>query len=388
MIKSLILTLLLLLSSVALVAQTAPLSELDTLKRRAAAALAIRNYAELIPTAVRLTELEKEGGNDESYETALRNLALWRRLRLIDLVKSSRATSTPGFNEDVLAAELNFRALADFANDYPDKLRLARAQVELAEFLDRFGRPFREIEELYLSALAIREKALPPDSGEVLSIVSALSDSYFYQAEYEKYYPLNRRHVAAVEKKFGPNDRRLVNALYSYYAFLIVTEQKAEADSLKTRLESMTDIEKLPPLRSQILTRSLFPVDVVFSKSPAETPAPGRIGGGYIFSSETVREGPGYSKQVLISHEMAVPKSQLPSNFRNTRRLNEVVTTLLIDEAGKVIDVSAESDNKKKGKMIKERCLKWRFKPLIVDGNALKLRLTFVAIVSEATKSK
>ena len=84
---------------------------------------------------------------------------------------------------------------------------------------------------------------------------------------------------------------------------------------------------------------------------------------------------------------MAVPKSQLPSKFRTTRRLNEVVTTLLIDEAGKVIEVSAETD-RKKGEMIKERCLKWRFKPLIVDGNALKLRLTFVAIVSEATKSK
>ena len=166
MIKPLILTILLLLYPVVVVTQTAPISELDTLKRRAAAALAIRNYAELIPTGIRITEIEKGSGNDESYETALRNLALWRRLRLIDLVRNSRATSTPGFNEDVLAAELNFRALADFANDYPDKLRLARAQVELAEFLDRFGRPFREIEELYLSALAIREKALPPDSDE------------------------------------------------------------------------------------------------------------------------------------------------------------------------------------------------------------------------------
>ena len=209
MIKSFALSAILLLSAFSVFAQKGESTELDSLKKQTAGFLAQREYGKLIPTAIRIVEMEKTAGTGDSYKSALKNLALWRRLRLIDLVKAGQHR-TPDFGVDVDATEGNFRELVMLAESDPDQLRLAAALVDLAEFLDRFGRPFPIVEETYLRALAIYEKASQGDSDDALKTVAALADSYFYQAEYEKYYPLNRRYVAAVEKISG----RMISASY------------------------------------------------------------------------------------------------------------------------------------------------------------------------------
>ena len=178
--------------------------------------------AEVIPLAKKIVEIEKLRGEkgQANYMVALSNLARWQKRDLAQRTLRPVKGGSSQFAADVAETQANFREILILTELTADPLVLADAQYELAAFLFAFWGKVDEVESLYLKARETRESRLAPDSARLLSVAQALSELYFYKADFERFLPLNRRVAAALEKKFGPNDQRLVPALRAYTAFL------------------------------------------------------------------------------------------------------------------------------------------------------------------------
>ena len=116
----------------------------------------------------------------------------------------------------------------------PDHLDLAQSLHALASLYQDQGK-YAEAEPLYKRALAIWEKALGPDDPQVAKGLVGLANLYWHQGRYAEAEPLYKRVVATWEKAYGPDDPRVAGSLINL-ALLYGTQGKyAEAVPLDQR---------------------------------------------------------------------------------------------------------------------------------------------------------
>ena len=365
--------------------QTRSQTELQSIQTQLPALLRAEKFDDVIPIAERIVKLEKQGGgtNLVNYASAVGNLARWKDQRLgraragiktgvSDLVKEYRET-----------AEL-FGELVALAGKRGEALEEAAAQYELALFRQRFEGPSAEIEALFLQSLAIREKQLPPDDDLVLRTITRLSDLYFAQGQFEKFLPLNRRFVAATEKKFGEKDVRLVPALMLYSDFLTITDRQAEAAVAVGRITEIAGKTYLPEITNAVLGRGESKLDFAFGNTSRA-----KLTGGLIAIPDPTninRPSGGVGQLQSGTPGAIVPRESYKLGLAVTepepdpRRggFTRIPVAILIGEGGNVVDIAPETTDGKLAEKIKQRLSKWKFKPFVYDGSAAKMRAKFV----------
>lgn len=382
------------LTAVSINAQTADQTELVTLQNKLRPLLLKDEYEEIIPIAVKIVELERKGGDTAGFERALRNLAQWRSKRQAVLATQFRFKKPKETQENFTLASENFREVLNIAEQTGDPLKLASAQIDLADFLYSFASTTKEAENLYKQAIANREKKLPADSDEILSVVNNLSWIYFGNADFENFYPLNRRFVLDAEKKYGPNDKRLGPALAAYAIFLAVTDRSAEAEELAARVVAITGDTKFAPKYGRLVQyRSLERLNLNFGKVTVYMNGTSPVYGGPTAPNPfDVRSNA--TTYVVNGQAYKMPASQttagtLPVTYGtgsggmgNTYVYDKATyahVSLLIDEDGNVAEVTSDIKDEKIAAKIKERLNYWKFRPLTIDGQRLKMRCTVTA---------
>ena len=128
-------------------------------------------------------------------------------------------------------------------------------------------------------------------------------------------------------------------------------------------------------------------VDVIFGnpqsieKKNEEPPLPAH--------RQVVHKRAGAQDQVLISHNIAVPSSTIPrpNVVRYGPQPTMFEAEILVDETGKVIEV-AETRNEELTKKMRDRFSKWKFRPLIIEGKAVRMRIKFPVSYFERLKRK
>jgi tetratricopeptide (TPR) repeat protein len=94
---------------------------------------------------------------------------------------------------------------------------------------------YEKAEELYKSALTIKEKSLGPDDPSVAIGLNNLSKLYIMQRQYEKAEPLYKRALEIREKALGLNHPDAIICLHRLAAMYRITNQNKEAADLERR---------------------------------------------------------------------------------------------------------------------------------------------------------
>ena len=153
------------------------------------------------------------------------------------------------------------RALAIAEKLSPDTLQVASLQADLGQ-IDELEWKFKAAEQLYKSAMAIREKLLGPDDWNVAAVAMILGRVYFNEARFADAEVLLTRGLAIFEKVFGPDhenvaacldmldtlyvsERRLVDAEKAAKRSVEITEKSSGAESRQVipRLRALAHIE-------------------------------------------------------------------------------------------------------------------------------------------------
>ena len=340
-------------------AQDTPQTESAKLTQQSYALYQEGKFDEAIALAEKVVEKERNAPNRnwENLATTITNLALLKKEHYWILRKD---LANPAISTDDLAKSGTRRIeylqsiealLREAIGIYDNKLKietiqLATIKFELAAFLNRLGGPFSdakstgasEVEKLYADALALREKLLGDGDEQTIFAMMSLVDFCRNSANFEKALPLYQRLISVIEKKYGKNSEHLPPVLRAYANLLITTEQKAEAVEIVNRISSITGrAENLPEADFDLSRRN---------------------------TKDKLQE--------LIENPNTISEGMKKQKWLQVR--------VLIDEKGKVLEAKAAETPEKdfKGKNVMEKAekevLEWRFKPLLVEGAARKMR--------------
>lgn len=357
---------------------------LQILNHRLPALIEQEDFDEVVIVAEKIVKIEKQGGmqNLSNYAAALMNLALWKKQRLarkpqIKLVESE-TESIRVFLKESGEIEAMFRELlAIFQNNLNDPPRLAAAQGELANFLfdwytsrDKIS----EAEALYEQSLELRAKHFGTDAESTLSTMLQLSDFYFQSGEFEKFLPLYRKLTSTITTKYGEKDSRLLPAWRLYVWFLITTDRETEARAFLKQVSGISGEQIVLPIANyQLFNRAAEDIDNVIGtpritytdSSPIVMPNP----------MDVRRNRPGaggtYDRPQTTTGMIVNGRLQLATSIS---RPNNILVNVLIDESGSIIEANPVVASEKVKKEIAKKVSAWKFRPLIEDGAAKKMR--------------
>jgi tetratricopeptide (TPR) repeat protein len=375
--------------------------ELQSLYKQIPVLLEQDKLDEVIVSAERIVEIEKQGGaeNMVNYSTALMNLALWRKQRLLQgqavrLDAPSKDGKNRGEDWNVVGKAYK-KASRSAANDFEDTMQifeqlikilqtevkdppqLATAQSELAAlYCMRPGdESLDQAENLFLQALDVREKSLGGDSDSVLTLVFKIAVFYYYTADFEKFVPLAERYISATEARYGKTDKRLVPALRLQVLFFAAINRTAELEATINRIASITGQPEAPlETGSIVLGRGASKLDtsiggrpVYYSRASSYTQNP-----TFYYASGT---RVGYDRDLRGNVYRGREYTDLPSinsSFGDVqmappirRRAVFVAVSFTIDAAGQVAEVFPQTADEKLKKKVVERVKKWKFKPFV-----------------------
>lgn len=359
--------------------QDNPRAEFQSLQNKLAEASKAGNLDDMISIAEKIAALEKRGGekNISNYFDALHNLVLLKTQRLRRNNAESRLT-LQNMEVEPRKIEAIFRELLIIAKKGSDILDLAMIQGELASFIDNRGHA-DEAAALFVESIANREKKLGPEAESILPLLTKLSQLYIYNGELEKFLPVSQRLVASLEKRYGEKDQKLIIPLSLYAGFLLTADREEEAKNVVDRIvkiQARSDIEVNH--NNLVLRRSITKIDTVFGI--AIDPAARR---------RLMREPQSSTGEKILVSEFP---SNIPGNRtsnpnlglsdsgplqRVDSRTTYVETNIVVDEKGNVIDLVTDASDEKTKEKIRDRVSKWKFRPLILDGKAQRMRGRF-----------
>ncbi len=357
-------------------AQDGPLSESQKLGSQIAAFYQAGKFAEAIPLAEKVVEIEKKDSKTaEPYAISLLNLAMLHKERAKQL--KYQIGTLPGddlsktyktIDNDIKTAEELMRdSLKVYAGlSLNESLPVASLKYELAWILSNqqtfvimpqnIRAKIDEAEKLYTEALAVQEKAAGNESDTALRTVLALGDFYTRWINFEKALPFYERYISAYEKNAGVTSRALVPALRGVAEIMVVTDRPAMAQELIKRVNLLTGRQEA--LMSPKPNLALRAKKIEKVSSAKFLPPEKANDFSYIFSYST---GAG-----LISPM---------GSFRTM----SVLVNILVDEKGDVVEATVEKDIKDKS-VIEKAAMQSKFRPFSYKGETQKMRGTILYV--------
>ncbi|HNU08442.1 MAG TPA: hypothetical protein PKO33_11805, partial [Pyrinomonadaceae bacterium] len=192
----------------------------------------------------------------------------------------------------------------------------------------------------------------------------------FNIGNFEDYYVMHSRLLAAMEKRFGTESKRLIPVLVMLERFLILTDRAPEANEVVKRISTITGnvygtsapedivmlrlIGKTEKRKTRVVQRTTFPDSRITVPDPL---TPARVGG--------VVGRPGVS---MIYYPTRTISQINGTTITTTSTARSVIVSIVVDESGSVIDANAQVTNEKVKKRVERKVKAWKFRPLIIDG--------------------
>ncbi|HKC65283.1 MAG TPA: tetratricopeptide repeat protein, partial [Pyrinomonadaceae bacterium] len=253
-------------------------------------------------------------------------------------------------NQLVAAAEMNLAGVY-LGKKNPDEAealyRKALAIFEkgsndpqVGQLLDVLGRlraakqDFAKAEEMYIRAVAAKEKAFGPEHTETIESLNNLADFYNARHEYGKAGSLLQRIVSIREKTAGPTSPALAHSLERLACVMYRDKRDAEAEKIEERAN-----------------------DILY-KDAAAKPDP-------IPLAPDV-----FTCKIISNPHPAFPESAKGGRFTGTTTLRVAV---VVDENGKVTSAHMVEGNPLFKESSEKAALKAEFRPTIVNGHPVKV---------------
>jgi tetratricopeptide (TPR) repeat protein len=323
-------------------------------------------FDEAIPLATKIVEIERNSQNKNLSDlaTAMTNLARLKIEHYNSIIKKP-STLVPDKVEvtgkDKAYADRIYNLIVNYPKEIKSLLKnvimiykedlqieppqLVSVKLELAQFLNRSDNEWKlqleeikEAEELFYQALSLQEKMFGLEHDTTISTILMVANFNQKNADIEKSLPLYQKFIRLVEKKYGVNSKILLPALREYVSILVTTEQENEAVEVVKKISEISgQSEKTPSADYDLSLRNLEDKVSMLMKDP-----------------NTITRHPKKQKGLYVN--------------------------VLIDEKGNVLEAKTENTQEKdfKGKNLQEKASKdvftWKFRPLIYDGKARRMR--------------
>ena len=212
---------LIVLTTVAVAAQTDRTAQTEVLEKRIAALSGEGRYAEAIPLAQQAVELQRtaQGETSAAFAKALDKLA-----------QLCYGAGDYGQAETLFKRSLEIREKILG----PDHLDVGASLSSLGVVYYAQGR-YEEAEPLFKRCLALRERALGPDDPALNGALGNLGSLYYAQGRYSESEPMFKRSLALLEKALGPEAEAIVVPLSNLATLLMDEGKYAEAEPLFER---------------------------------------------------------------------------------------------------------------------------------------------------------
>ena len=281
-------------------------------------------FDEAIPPAKRAIKLREKalGGNHLRVADALTNLAE------IYLVKDKAEDAEP----------LLKRALAIFEK-HPESngFVVGKTLDHLASLRQAKGE-FDKAEEFIQRAISVKEKTVGGvNHAEVVYSLTSLADLYVVKKEYAKAEPILQQVIAIKEKAYGKSHEEVGRSLERLACVMYKNNEKAESEKVEARANHILYGEKAKKSEPLVIPPNVFECRIVSNPSPD-------------FPGET---GP------------------------RARRFS-LITAVDVDESGNVIAANMVSGDPTLKRSAEQAALKAKFRPMIVDGRAVRFKGVFV----------
>lgn len=122
-------------------------------------------------------------------------------------------------------------ALKEAEKFRPNDPRLADSREWLgATYIEQ--RKFKEGEQLFRQALAIRDAIVPPNDEDIIKNLCSLGAAVAHQGKYDTAAPIFQRAIDLMTKKYGENDPRVTLGLFNLGSLYLHTGDYAKAEPL------------------------------------------------------------------------------------------------------------------------------------------------------------
>jgi TonB family protein len=265
--------------------------------------------------------------------------------------------------------------------------------------------------------LEIREKALPPESEEIIAALDNLAELYLARGLYDEARPRYQRLLASYEKKFGPDDPKLAPVIDKLAYLSFRNSEFAKAEALNKRAlairekafgsehaevarsvfnlaeyyRSIGEYQQAEPFYQRALAirdKTLPPDDTLISKTVEryrclyyESEQSDKL---RIFTAERRRVNAqtsdvGPTGDIINGKAISFPKPKYPIEAIDWRLGGTAVIQVTVDETGKVTDASDVC-----GAFVpfareaRKAAYNSRFTPTLVAGTPVKVKAVVV----------
>lgn len=334
-------------------AQEAATNERKILTEKAYVLFQQGKLDEAIKIAEKVVKLEKTSNQTDtsSYVNALINLARMKRDAFLLLRNklvsgktppSEREAARKKMSENAKAAEDSFREALQLNEPGSRTQTALTADVKsdlawlVYNYIPTDGKPsvantrarIDEAEKLFIEAVTLNEQIRGTEADETLFVVLGAGNFYLNYHNFEKALPYYERYIQTNEKTHGKNYPNLVNALRPYAKILFATFQDQESAAAVKRIEEI--IGQKEDLPKDDLSFHLRSKDsVAFS----------------------------------VQKSMTIGKD-----------FERIFVKVVVNENGKVVEVVAETKDKKLREKAEQEISKWTVRPFSYNNVTRKMR--------------
>ncbi len=403
-----LLIVLILISTSAVLSQTVD-DRRQELQKQISSGLIENRMADVVKAGTELVEIEKGLGeaNIANYALALTNLALWKErftgTTSSDLSANVRWARNSVSGLDPKAFEDLIRLKSEIISHFEEVVGLYRSKlndpIQLSSILLEYGdfrcRESNEYDDmqtvpaLLREALEIRDRNNPADSEPVINALLRLSECEFNTGNFAEYYEANKRLLASIEKRFGPESKRLLRPLITFERFLILTDRTIEAGDVLKRVSTITGGTYTNSTPDDIVVlRMVGRIDVsvgnkssttVETRSGISVPNPANATRND--RSTVTWDQRGNMSVVTIPGSRTtatnIPVQQGITTIRS-RGFTQIPVSIVVDATGTVVEATANITNKSMKKAVERKVKDWKFRPLVIDGVGQKMLGTVV----------
>jgi hypothetical protein len=367
-------------------AQSTVDDQIQVLQRQLPGRLEARDYDGAVEIGEKIASLERSKGPSGHllYIAALRNVAAWQRLALIKFaatpVKQREFWQT--FNRRSAKATGLHREIVELLTPMGEPDLLAAAQFDLGVML--LGRAVgekrcEEAEPLFRSVIQHEKKKDAPNPENILASLPYLIDCRIDAGDFETAFTDFESLIPLAESVWKPENRRFVPIYATYSSLLLMVGRVAEAERASERVR---EIRKDPDFKvdfpGTIFRRAEGRLDLVVGSLP-------RLGGGSNPSSLNVSQASGGNPLTYRppAESPSDPRARQDSNVRSGtgpgapasvgQRGQPVIVEVHIDERGNVSKAIARHPSPEVKENISKLATKWRFRPLVLNGQPRKM---------------